>query len=769
MKSEELLWLFSAAKEMESVAEIGSWKGRSTHALLSGCQGPVYAIDHFLGSANEPKAHAEAKTGDIYKTFTENVGDFKNLQVMKMAGAEAVHRFEDNSVDMVFIDGGHTYEEVLTDIKQWLPKAKKMICGHDFLYPDVEKAVTEIFGKDIERNIEKNGNIWIKRIQKANEKENEKEKAGTVAEGENAYDLSILIPAKNEEFLGRTIEDILKNKRGKTEVIAILDGYDREVPVIPKDPHVRVIVNEKGIGQRAATNQACRLSNSKYVMKVDAHCAFDEGFDVKMIKEMHDDWTMVPIMRNLHAFDWVCEEGHRRYQGPSGPCQECGKPTAKDVVWIAKRSPQSTSYCFDETPHFQYFQDFKQRPEGKGDITETMSLQGSCFMLTRDKYWDLNISDEKFGSWGSQGIEVACKTWLSGGRVVVNHKTWYAHMFRTQGGDFGFPYNNPGRKVEQAKKTARELFFDNKWEKQVRPLSWLLERFWPVPGWSEEARQKIKEWPLQNGKVFVPPAPTEEDAAAVSAEPHVAHSESENENRDMDKKPTVGIIYYTDNMMDEKVMKACQKQLLLGANGKKIVSVSLKPMNFGENVVLPLERGYLTMFKQILLALKTIDTDVVFFCEHDVFYHPSHFDFVPPKNDVWYYNTNYWCIRHSDGFALHFNASPLSGLCLYRDIAIKHYEERVAMVEKDGFSYHIGFEPMTHGRIKWKNFYKCEHWQSAGPNLDIKHGKNLTRARWSQDLFRRKPTVWIESDVEHVPGWKNLRSLLEIPEIPFGG
>jgi hypothetical protein len=175
------------------------------------------------------------------------------------------------------------------------------------------------------------------------------------------------------------------------------------------------------------------------------------------------------------------------------------------MMWIGKTNPQSNSYCFDQEPHFQYFGSYTKRPEykkdlEKNDLTETMSIQGSCFMVTRDKYWELNLSDETFGSWGSQGIEVACKTWLSGGRVLVNHKTWYAHMFRTQGGDFGFPYEQSGKKINHAKKHARELFFDNKWEKQIYPLSWLLEKFWPVPGWSEDARAKIKAWPLPNNK-----------------------------------------------------------------------------------------------------------------------------------------------------------------------------------------------------------------------------------------------------------------------------
>jgi hypothetical protein len=185
MNDADLSWLFNTAREMDSVAEIGSWKGRSTHALLSGCKGTVYAVDHFLGSSGERETiHREAETRDIYKDFMKNVGSFKNLQVLKMDSAEAVKQFEDNSVDMVFIDAGHTYEEVLSDIKRWLPKAKKIICGHDRLYLQVQRAVREVFGDEFEINrthlrfqkairetvdgefetYVSNGNMWIKRL-----------------------------------------------------------------------------------------------------------------------------------------------------------------------------------------------------------------------------------------------------------------------------------------------------------------------------------------------------------------------------------------------------------------------------------------------------------------------------------------------------------------------------------------------------------------------------------------------------------------------------
>lgn len=317
-------------------------------------------------------------------------------------------------------------------------------------------------------------------------------------------DLSVIIPSRNEMFLQRTIQDILDNIEGDTEIIAILDGYWPD-PGIPDHPKVALIHHTESVGQRAGINEGVRLSQAKYVMKCDAHCAFDKGFDVKLLADMHNDWTVVPTMRNLHAFDWVCEDGHRRYQSPSGleeksdgqpstigKCAVCGKPTTMDIVWIAKTSPQSNSYCFDSEPHFQYFNEFNKRPEGKGDLTETMSLQGSCFMMDRNRFRKLSVCDESFGSWGSQGIEVAVKSWLSGGKVMVNHKTWYAHMFRTQGGDFGFPYELSGRQVQNAKNMAKELLYKG-FKHQIHPTSWLIEKFYPVRGWTDEDIQKLKE------------------------------------------------------------------------------------------------------------------------------------------------------------------------------------------------------------------------------------------------------------------------------------
>ena len=151
MSDNELQFLYKTAKDMGNIVEIGAWKGRSTHALLTGCSGLVYAVDHFAGSKGEEEAHKEAREDGgekVYNEFMKNVGDFPNLTVLRMTSEEAVKKFKDKSIDMVFIDGEHTGEAVAQDIAMWLPKAKKIICGHDYNWPAIKESVDTVF-KDL--------------------------------------------------------------------------------------------------------------------------------------------------------------------------------------------------------------------------------------------------------------------------------------------------------------------------------------------------------------------------------------------------------------------------------------------------------------------------------------------------------------------------------------------------------------------------------------------------------------------------------------------
>lgn len=216
--------------------------------------------------------------------------------------------------------------------------------------------------------------------------------------------------------------------------------------------------------------------------------------------------------------------------------------------------------------------------------------------------------------------------------------------------------------------------------------------------------------------------------------------------------PTKGCVFYTDNRLDQDPIGVAVREQLTRI-GLPLVSVSLRPIAFGQNIVLSRERGVLTMFRQILAGLEAIETDIAFLVEHDVLYHPSHFEFTPLRADRFYYNQHRYQVRSTDGFTVHYRASQTSGCCAYRPILIEHYRKRIAYVEQHGYDRNLGFEPGTNRRARAIDPHGAEVWMSLGPNIDIRHGHNLSKSKWAPRDFRdsRNCIGWRESD--HVPGW----------------
>jgi glycosyltransferase involved in cell wall biosynthesis len=299
-------------------------------------------------------------------------------------------------------------------------------------------------------------------------------------------ELSVIIAARNEEFLAKTVENVIENSGNETEVIAVCDGY--LTPIMEHD-RVRMLHFPIAIGQRAAVNAGVNLSSAKYMMKLDAHCAVDKDFDVKLMADCQPNWTVIPRMANLHAYDWKCDKcGKTQYQGKTFSC--CGD-VKKDMKWVPKRGSKSDFMRFDSKMKFQYWSAYKNRPEAQADICDLLCAIGACWFMERERYLELGGLDENHGGWGQVGVEIACKAWLSGGKQVINKKTWFSHMFRT--GNFkgtghngtSFPYPLPGSDVQKAEQYSRDLWLGDNWPLAKYPLSWLLDRFKPVPDWSE--------------------------------------------------------------------------------------------------------------------------------------------------------------------------------------------------------------------------------------------------------------------------------------------
>lgn len=161
---QEMVEKFSSGSHF---VEVGSWKGKSAafmcvEIINSGKEIKLDLVDTWEGSEEHQNC---TDLPNLYQIFKENMkpldGHYMDL---KMKSMEAVKLYKDESLDFVFIDASHKYEDVKDDITHWLQKVKKggILAGDDYdlYWKGVVNAVNEILGKDnvqIKRDI----NIWI--------------------------------------------------------------------------------------------------------------------------------------------------------------------------------------------------------------------------------------------------------------------------------------------------------------------------------------------------------------------------------------------------------------------------------------------------------------------------------------------------------------------------------------------------------------------------------------------------------------------------------
>ena len=131
------------------MAEIGSYAGESTELFLSsGRVKQIFAIDPWRGGY-DPEEAAEVSDFALVEAAFEERMKGKNVVKLKMTMGEAFDLLPE--LDVVYIDGNHTYACILEDIRLSLQKVKSggIVCGHDYddKGNDVIRAVNEVFGK----------------------------------------------------------------------------------------------------------------------------------------------------------------------------------------------------------------------------------------------------------------------------------------------------------------------------------------------------------------------------------------------------------------------------------------------------------------------------------------------------------------------------------------------------------------------------------------------------------------------------------------------
>lgn len=82
-----------------------------------------------------------------YQRVVKNFGGKSNVRIVKGESTEIATWFEDKSLDFVYIDACHNYENVREDIIAWYPKVKPggVLGGHDYDWDGVQRAVDKAF------------------------------------------------------------------------------------------------------------------------------------------------------------------------------------------------------------------------------------------------------------------------------------------------------------------------------------------------------------------------------------------------------------------------------------------------------------------------------------------------------------------------------------------------------------------------------------------------------------------------------------------------
>lgn len=140
--------------------EIGCWKGKSSAYMAVEILNSeknirfdcidIWETSDFYKTKLKDQLYPEFDF-NLFETFCNNTRKVSHvINIVRLDSISASKAYQNNSIDFIFIDADHSYDAVKSDLKNWLPKIKDggIIAGHDYGYDPVNKAVSDLFGKN---------------------------------------------------------------------------------------------------------------------------------------------------------------------------------------------------------------------------------------------------------------------------------------------------------------------------------------------------------------------------------------------------------------------------------------------------------------------------------------------------------------------------------------------------------------------------------------------------------------------------------------------
>lgn len=293
--------------------------------------------------------------------------------------------------------------------------------------------------------------------------------------------LSIVIPSRQPEFLQKTVDDLLAKAEGEVEIVVCCDGVWPS-PVLRKDPKVVIFHHgepHNNVGMRGSINAGMKLARGDYVMKCDEHTMMGQGYDTRLIEDCKDNWIIIPRRKRLDPETWTLIED--------------GRPPV-DYMYV--EYPYLKPYDKTQGLHGA---EWKRSGRERYLIDDTPTMQGSCYFMKKS-YWDElfpdGLDDEHYGTFTQEAQEISNKAWLSGGRVVVNKKTFYAHFHKGKKGK-GYGFTREQYKKHLIGTEKGRVYSISYWLNTTDfkyDWNWFVaEKFPDMPGWSRDWKERVEQ------------------------------------------------------------------------------------------------------------------------------------------------------------------------------------------------------------------------------------------------------------------------------------
>ena len=202
------------------------------------------------------------------------------------------------------------------------------------------------------------------------------------------------------------------------------------------------------------------------------------------------------------------------------------------------------------------------------------------------------------------------------------------------------------------------------------------------------------------------------------------------------------VIYYTSNRECEEFESRVRDNILKVCSGLPIISVSQKPIDFGQNIVIgDVGTSGFNMFRQVQIACHAATTRFVISAESDCLYPPDYFQFVPPRDDKCYRNTNLYVMPQHRAFFWRKEEGATHAQIINRIF----YLDRLEVLFQGAPEWSVIERNFPKERLKKDDIFnsnQIEYYESKNPVVQIKTSQSMRHYTNSDRIDKHELLYW---------------------------